>query len=146
MQKDYCSLPESSKELIRDFMEERFDRLRDAIDANYSFLGQTAGEYAPMFRWRTLVSFGLTSQPSGDYFLPPFGIQYKDISKLRSTLRQIAREWSSEGGNERATTFQPCIDLITAEFPDNETRPEKKILCPVIAGFDSGSWPWEAAF
>lgn len=60
MQKDYCSLSQETKVLIREIMEDRFEKLRLSIDANYSFLGQAAADYAPMFTWRELVWLGLS--------------------------------------------------------------------------------------
>lgn len=71
---------------------------------------------------------------------------FKDIAKLRSTLRQVAREWSSDGAKERETTYQPCIDVILTEFPDIEKRPDIKVLCPVILGFDQGCRARKTAF
>lgn len=56
MQKDFCCLPESSKALIRDIMEDRFEMLRKAIDVNYNYLGLAVSDYSQMFTWRTLVN------------------------------------------------------------------------------------------
>ena len=43
------------------------------------------------------------------------------MSKVRVTLHQIAREWSSEGAAERASAFGPLLDALTA----NVQRPAR---------------------
>lgn len=48
--------------------------------------------------------------------------QPRNISKVRSTLRQFVREWSAEGEEERRQCFQPVIDALKkyAFFPISE--------------------------
>lgn len=57
----------------------------------------------------------------GDTYLPPFDISCLNKGKLRSTLRQIAREWTSEGQAERDAVFKPCINILEKMFPDVTT-------------------------
>lgn len=71
------------------------------------------------------------SQPTGDRYLPPFRIENKDVYKLRSTLRQVVREWTREGKAEREAAFLPLIKLVEQDFPQRPARPDVKVLCPV---------------
>jgi len=86
------------------------------------------------------------SQPSGDRYLPPFRIEPKDIYKLRSTLRQVVREWTREGKPEREAAFLPLIQLVEQDFPQRDLRPQVKVLCPVASaeqGSGLGRLPFE---
>lgn len=42
------------------------------------------------------------------------------ILKVQITLKQFARDWSSEGADERKQCYQPIIDEILAHFNQNE--------------------------
>ncbi|KAF4756771.1 hypothetical protein FOZ63_031677, partial [Perkinsus olseni] len=50
---------------------------------------------------------------------PPKGHQSqpRNISKVRSTLRQFVREWSVEGEEERRQCFEPVIDALKRYVP-----------------------------
>ncbi|KAF4665443.1 hypothetical protein FOL47_004600 [Perkinsus chesapeaki] len=50
---------------------------------------------------------------------PPKGYQSqpRNISKVRSTLRQFVREWSVEGEKERSQCFNPVIDALKRYVP-----------------------------
>ncbi|CAI2323507.1 unnamed protein product [Caenorhabditis sp. 36 PRJEB53466] len=52
-------------------------------------------------------------------------------SKVLSTLRQICREWSSEGEPERTATFLPIVEELNRIYPKNvSARHEIRILVP----------------
>ncbi|XP_011301595.1 UPF0586 protein C9orf41 homolog isoform X2 [Fopius arisanus] len=40
-----------------------------------------------------------------------------DQEKVQATIKQLVRDWSSEGKDERDTCYQPIIDEIIAQFP-----------------------------
>ncbi|KAH7908543.1 N2227-like protein-domain-containing protein, partial [Hygrophoropsis aurantiaca] len=55
-----------------------------------------------------------------------------DMDKLRSTLKQFARDWSSEGSQERETSYKPLKDALLEHFcdvPVNE-RHNIRVLVP----------------
>lgn len=66
-----------------------------------------------------------------------------DMDKVRSTLKQIVRDWSEEGKAERDVTYKPMIDALLEHFPDQGTWPEKKVLIP---GAGLARLGWELAF
>lgn len=43
-----------------------------------------------------------------------------DMEKVQSTLKQIVRDWSKDGEEERAACYGPIIEEIEALFPVDE--------------------------
>lgn len=39
-----------------------------------------------------------------------------DQEKVQATIKQLVRDWSSEGTDERNACYQPIIDEITNQF------------------------------
>uniref|UniRef100_A0A0K0DP31 carnosine N-methyltransferase n=1 Tax=Angiostrongylus cantonensis TaxID=6313 RepID=A0A0K0DP31_ANGCA len=52
------------------------------------------------------------------------------MSKVLSTLRQIVREWSSQGKAERDATFTPVLDVVRQRYPSVSARGSVKIMVP----------------
>lgn len=60
------------------------------------------------------------------------------MEKLRSTLRQLHRDWSEEGKSERDKAYLPIINALNDYFDDDHVgetekisaRKDKKILVP----------------
>jgi len=42
-----------------------------------------------------------------------------DMEKVRTTLKQIVRDWSDDGAAERSACYQPVIDEIVRLFPND---------------------------
>ncbi|PRT57038.1 Carnosine N-methyltransferase [Wickerhamiella sorbophila] len=61
-----------------------------------------------------------------------------DAEKVRSTLRQFAREWSSDGRSERAACFDRIVTALLKEFPDGKAK-------VVVPGSGLGRLPCELA-
>ncbi|KAJ3770051.1 N2227-domain-containing protein [Lentinula raphanica] len=55
-----------------------------------------------------------------------------DMDKLRSTLKQLVRDWSDEGRDERETSYGPMKDALLAHFSDipEEQRRNFRVLIP----------------
>ena len=43
-----------------------------------------------------------------------------DMEKVQSTLKQIVRDWSKDGEEERAACYDPIIQEIEANFPPDQ--------------------------
>lgn len=43
-----------------------------------------------------------------------------DMEKVQSTLKQIVRDWSKDGEQERAACYDPIIEEIERKFPPGE--------------------------
>jgi carnosine N-methyltransferase len=67
-----------------------------------------------------------------------------DMSKVKSTLRQLARDWSAEGAAERRQCYGPLLAEVTRCYGDVplERRGSIKMLCP---GCGLARLPWELA-
>lgn len=53
-----------------------------------------------------------------------------DYDKVRSSLLQLSREWSTDGEKEREITFGRIIKELTDRFPNEKERQNIKILVP----------------
>lgn len=42
------------------------------------------------------------------------------MEKLQSIFKQLYREWSVEGKDERAASFKPIVDEIILRFPPDQ--------------------------
>lgn len=63
------------------------------------------------------------------------------MDKMRSTLKQFARDWSAEGKPERDATYKPIVAALDAHFKDvkKEDRKNLQVLTPG-AGLGRLSW------
>lgn len=57
-------------------------------------------------------------------------MQKLDTSRVIVTLKQIIRDWSSEGEEERRTCYGPILAALTDYFKDVEDRSEIRVLVP----------------
>ncbi|XP_011500547.1 PREDICTED: UPF0586 protein C9orf41 isoform X2 [Ceratosolen solmsi marchali] len=54
-----------------------------------------------------------------------------DQEKVQATIKQLVRDWSTEGTEERRTCYQPIIDEIISKFPLEHCTPaDIRILVP----------------
>ncbi|KFG57095.1 methyltransferase [Toxoplasma gondii RUB] len=75
------------------------------------------------------------------------------VFNTESLLRQVAREWSTEGGEERRTSFDPLLDALEKFLPckDNDshghTRQHRTASRPrvLVPGCGTGRLPFEIA-
>nr|CAB3227258.1 UPF0586 protein C9orf41 [Phallusia mammillata] len=69
-----------------------------------------------------------------------------DSDKVKSTLKQIARDWSSDGANERLTSYQPIIEEIKKHIPLVHNNVEGfKDVTVLVPGCGLGRLAWELA-
>ncbi|PWN26653.1 N2227-domain-containing protein [Jaminaea rosea] len=67
----------------------------------------------------------------------------RDLDKVRSTLKQLVRDWSEQGKEERLFAYQPILEALEAQFPLPRTQRNRvRVLFP---GCGLGRLPWEAA-
>ncbi|KAI0672280.1 N2227-domain-containing protein [Trametes maxima] len=67
-----------------------------------------------------------------------------DMDKLRSTLKQLVRDWSKEGKAERDLCYEPVKDALLQHFSDipEEERRNFRVLVP---GAGLGRLAWDVA-
>jgi len=70
----------------------------------------------------------------------------RNLSKVRSTLRQFVRDWADEGEPERAASYAPLIEALQRHLPANTRgcgpRGSIAVLCP---GCGLGRLPFDLA-
>lgn len=53
-----------------------------------------------------------------------------DRDKVRSILKQVAREWTAEGAYERQIINKPIFEWLEKLYPDKDARKDIRIVCP----------------
>lgn len=97
----------------------------DAIDAN--------GDLADKILDSALTSFGLKSR--GNDPRHPSMCWYDTaeshhIDKARSTIRQMYRDWSTDGSVERQACYDPVLEDLDLEFSQLTDRCQANVLVP----------------
>ncbi|PAV18218.1 N2227-domain-containing protein [Pyrrhoderma noxium] len=67
-----------------------------------------------------------------------------DMNKLRSTLKQLVREWSEEGKEEREASFAPIKDALVEHFK-NVPESERSKLHVLVPGVGLGRLAYDVA-
>ena len=63
------------------------------------------------------------------------------FDRVKTTLKQVSRDWSLYGEEERSKSYGPVLDLLNCEFPAEDfDRSQIKVLSP---GSGMGRLPWE---
>ncbi|PAV74431.1 hypothetical protein WR25_02427 isoform G [Diploscapter pachys] len=124
-------LPNAHKELLKPPISSHLNSVRNCIEANSKFLKMMVNYSAGMFGDEVGKALKIRQSrlPDETY-----------MSKVLSTLRQIAREWSVEGEEERQATYAPVMDDLIQAFPDEDTRHLVRVFVP---GAGLGRLAWE---
>eukprot|EP01017_Pseudomicrothorax_dubius_P051369 TRINITY_DN987_c0_g1_i3.p1 TRINITY_DN987_c0_g1~~TRINITY_DN987_c0_g1_i3.p1 ORF type:complete len:422 (+),score=109.32 TRINITY_DN987_c0_g1_i3:115-1266(+) len=121
IERDFQSIGEHYRRFMKTDYRERITKLRAAIDKNYAFLKEIIREHLGIF----------AVKGPGEQIKLPFKIPPKDISKMRTTLKQFVRDWSAKGKAERDMCYKPIIDTLIQHFPDAKVNGERtRVLVP----------------
>lgn len=102
---------------------ETLHRVRDAIHTNYQVINVMIKTIDQLF----LNDNETYRDNNGE--LSKVG--QNEIERVQVTLKQIARDWSSDGETERQQCYQPIIDEVTRLFPpDTVDLDNVRILVP----------------
>lgn len=88
MERDYQTIGKRYRSYLVFDYKERIKKLKEAVQENYKCLLKMAEGYKEMFHTCKL--------PNGESQLEPMFVETKDISKMRSTIKQFVREWGEE--------------------------------------------------
>ncbi|KAJ3212762.1 hypothetical protein HK099_007668 [Clydaea vesicula] len=120
--KDYESLNKNQKKLLLTY-KKKIDTVDHCINKNSHFLSEIVyDEYVPAVHQEVATS--------------------KNIDKVRSTLRQFVREWSSEGEKEREDCYLPILNALDDIYKDISID-ERYILNILLPGAGLGRLPYE---
>eukprot|EP01068_Selenidium_serpulae_P018713 Selendium_serpulae@DN6481_c0_g1_i4.p1 len=76
--------------------------------------------------------------------VPPQLVLLRNVSRVRSTLRQFVRDWSREGEVERQSAYGPLLDALENHLPVKEGIKKNgkppRVVCP---GSGLGRLPFE---
>ncbi|KAF7304952.1 N2227 domain-containing protein [Mycena kentingensis (nom. inval.)] len=155
--KDLYTLPKPDQDILSKIgYREKLDAVDDAIAKNSDFLGlvvadpeifgpdgePTEGEEQPTSEHSHAHSHGHDHGHAYEHgHSHSHGGQSKrgrykptdfDMDKLRSTLKQLVRDWSAEGKAERDACYTPMTDALVAHFADvpEAERRNRRVLVP----------------
>lgn len=147
----YETLPNSHKKLIPDFMD-NMNKIMECIETNAKVIelfakykdgseifSRDENDYEPINGNRPTTNSNCFSNG-----LKKLLISSNDMDKVRSTLKQFVRDWSSEGALERQLCYQPVIDEIVNLFQSSQIKSRKDFRV-LIPGAGLGRLAWEIA-
>lgn len=113
MERGYIAIKDNIQYLKTDYSI-KIDSFKLAIERNAQFLDKVVANYRKIAYKKDINS--------NIEFIPPGRINHRDVSKLRSTLRQLIRDWSEEGKIERDTCYKPVWEEFIKHFPSNKDK------------------------
>jgi len=123
---NYSNLSQKHKELLPNHLN-HVEEIKTCVERNQIYLD--------------LVVEALNCSSAFTKTFPPH--TSFDISKVKSTLKQIARDWSAEGDSERQACYDPIIKEIQKYKPLHD--PENQIIKVYVPGCGLGRLAWELA-
>lgn len=134
VERDFNSIDKRFLEYLSGDYAEKIEKCKKAIDQNHKFCDLVIDQYKDMFPTKTLQT--------GETIYGPFWVANKDISKTRSTMRQLVRDWSAEGKAERDACYIPLINEVKRCYPNPSPENMVRVLCP---GSGLGRLPFDLA-
>uniref|UniRef100_A0A336MW75 carnosine N-methyltransferase n=1 Tax=Culicoides sonorensis TaxID=179676 RepID=A0A336MW75_CULSO len=117
------SLSKKHQSLLEKYRE-TLNRIRDAIHANYQVIKVMIKTIDQLF-----LNDNESTYCDNNSELCKVGLN--EIERVQVTLKQIARDWSTDGEDERQQCYKPIIDEVVNYFPPESTDVANiKILVP----------------
>ncbi|XP_021347160.1 carnosine N-methyltransferase-like isoform X2 [Mizuhopecten yessoensis] len=121
----YRALSKKHKELVPDFLE-NLENIRTCVDHNYEIIKLILHDAEYMFENQTQDTIENSEEDVKQTFPTS-----ADMDKVRTTLKQFVRDWSSQGQQERDACYRPVIEEIVGRFPPQLCkRSDVKVLIP----------------
>ncbi|KAI8999426.1 N2227-like protein-domain-containing protein [Gaertneriomyces semiglobifer] len=124
--RDFNSIPPSHKAVLPQW-EAKVDASNKSIEANAKFL-------------EMVVDGVQVEEPQQEN--PRDRVMEGDLDKVRSTLRQFVRDWSEEGSDERAASYEPILAELEERFKD-VPEPQRGSLKVLVPGAGLGRLAYE---
>ncbi|MCJ1263848.1 hypothetical protein MMC22_003718 [Lobaria immixta] len=122
---NFYALPTTQWQMLADppfnFLS-NLELVDEAIDANANI--------ASAILATGLQSFGLSSEPEDPAMDWRGAATPSDMNKARSTIRQLYRDWSADGIDERRACYEPVIQDVAQEFASCLDRAFVRVLVP----------------
>ncbi|KAI9596411.1 N2227-like protein-domain-containing protein [Syncephalis fuscata] len=124
--REWHLLPERHRSLMPSY-EEKLNRIDTTIEANAQFLRLVASHACQFSDGDSQVDTDAKYEKT-----PSVIVAESDIDKVRSTLKQVVRDWTVEGEMERTATYSPIMkaleDIYGAYSMDE--RAKLRVLVP----------------
>ena len=135
MERDFKTIGEKyTKRLPFDYMD-RLKKFKEAILLNYTFLFKVASPYRGLFKYY--------KDSSGEVYFEPLNVQTQDLIGIRSNLRLFARDWSSEGIEERNETYKPILNELKSYFKNKSKKDFENGIKVLVPGAGLGRLLYE---
>jgi carnosine N-methyltransferase len=136
---DWFRLSEVDQQIIPEY-KDKLDKIKDTFAVNQEFFDAVASFTTGIESIEgTLTRKSLKEVDELDLRTTPTD---RDYENLRSTLRQIVREWSEEGEQERITCFSPILNYLkNSAFNHGQSR--RNDLRILVPGAGLGRLAWE---
>lgn len=136
---DWNRLPQIDREIIIPEYKRKLEKISDTFEVNQEFFDEVVS-----FTTTGMEPFEGSLTIKDDSYANTEDLRIKptdrDYENLRSTLRQLVREWSEEGSQERADCFSPILDHIGKLYKSRSERAGVRVLVP---GAGLGRLAWE---
>merc|ERR1711862_824692 len=123
---------EHQKLLKKHGYQDSLDYLKQAVEKNMEIIQHILKDVDGIFE-----NVNYQSEAESDPRVRPTPV---DMDKVQSTIKQIVRDWSSVGAEERSKCYGPLLDSLESLYPDNKEN--IKVLVP---GAGLGRLAWEIA-
>jgi len=111
---------EHQKMLRKHGYQDTLDDLKQAVELNNDIIVQILKDVEGLFENVTHPG-----KAESDPRVRPGSV---DMDKVQSTIKQIVRDWSTTGADEREKCYKPLVSSILALYPAN--RAQVKVLVP----------------
>jgi len=129
--KNYKKLPEYQQDLVKDFLP-NCAKLFQCIEHNQNLINLLLEDVHAMFHNEEFQKVDKDGDGNDLNNEAIFKRRFYDldIDKVFTTLRQINRDWSSEGADERKSCYGPLAQDLMELYPDKCQRKDVSVLVP----------------
>lgn len=71
---------------------------------------------------------GLDASPGAAPSDAPHKVSERDQDRVRTALKQMARDWSAQGAAERARVYQPIVEAVVRRRPPSDAAPPRVLV------------------
>ncbi|CAG2120322.1 unnamed protein product, partial [Medioppia subpectinata] len=134
------SLPQRHQQLLANYRQHLEDVCK-AIDSNHKVIELIVEDISNLFE---NIDYTTPDPQSGDQWDSKSTKPQEplDTDKVNSVFKQLVREWTDVGANERKTCFEPILNSIEEHFGECGDRSGVQVLVP---GAGLGRLPYEIA-
>jgi carnosine N-methyltransferase len=119
--RDFESLPEEDRALLQPKYPQKLEVVQACAQVNQKFLLDSVKGHLEEL-------MGVEINDAAGF--PRNFANEREQENLRSLLRQLVRDWSDEGKDEREASYAPIMRLLDSSFPSSSSRENIRVLVP----------------